>query len=193
VIWRSDAARRALQALADAGCASCEAARDYFGQPCQALAEKALQARKTAAAARLKFDDAVDSEPAPRTDWLEAAAALAEIAEEAGKTAEEAEFFRARFGSIASRLATELAGAADSLRDALSALESAKAPRLLAAAKSKALHIEEIRRRAREAALEAPGLADELKARAVLDRFSHAAEAVHRACDVLAAKLAQRA
>jgi hypothetical protein len=42
----------------------------------------------------------------------------------------------------------------------------------------------------RQEALEQPRLAVELAARAVLDRFSRAGEAVHRAADALAARAA---
>ncbi len=92
-------------------------------------------------------------------------------------------------GSAGPRLARDLEYAAALLVESLDQSESS--PRPLAEAKNKALQIEDIRRRGRRAAMAGPRLAEELAARAVLDHFSRAGEAVHRAADALASHLGE--
>ena len=184
-----DGAPEALIAQARAAQAVAAAARRYFDGPGEAAAALARRARLAAKRARTAADAALEIWPGKRGDWLAVSAALADLSDEAAWAVEEDERFQARLDLFGRRIAGALEQAAARLVDALENLRASGES--LAEAKSKALQIEDIRRMARQNALEQPRLAVELSARAVLDRFSLAGEAVHRAADAVAARVAE--
>lgn len=187
----SDQAPAALVAQAQAAARAAAAARDYFLAPSPAAAGAVLERRLEARRLRAAADAALETLKTRKGDWLTVSAAVADLADEAGWAVEEHERFGARLGMAGRELSRLLVSAAERLCAALGRLD--EAPDALAEAKSKALMIEDLRRRARHAALDQPRLAAELSAQAVLDRFSRAGEAVHRAADALARRLGERA
>jgi hypothetical protein len=184
----AEKAPEALVAQARAARVTAAAAKDYFFEPtpgrAEAVAEKRLQARLR----RTDADRAIEALRGRKSQWLVISAAAAELSDEAAWAVEENERFGASLGKAGRDLAGGLERAAERLCAALERLDEAQDP--LAEAKNEALKIEDIRRKARKAALDRPQLAAELSARAVLDRFSRAAEAVHRAADAAAERLA---
>lgn len=180
---------KALSAQARAVEKTAAAARRYFDDPGEATAAMVLKARLDARRTRAAVDAELETHVGKRGDWLTVSAALADLADEAGWAVEEHARFRAGLTVVGRRLSEALAGAAAALT---AAIESPKSPgQALTRAKNKALQIEDIRKTARRAAIEQPRLAAELAAMAVLNRFSTAAEAVHRAADALAARFAE--
>lgn len=184
-------AERAPQALVSQALAAgrtAAAAKAYFLAPSPLAAGRVLETRLEARRARAAVDAAVEALTGRKSDWLAISAAVADLADEAGWAVEEHERFDAKLGAAGRQLSRTLERASALLCAALGRLDEASDP--LAEAKNKALQIEDIRRTARQAALNQPRLASELSAQAVLDRFSRAGEAVHRAADALAARLA---
>jgi hypothetical protein len=187
----ADTAPRALLSQARAAVAAAAAARRYLDEPGPEALEQAVQARLAARKARGPADAELEAAKGPKGDWLALSAALADLADEAGCAVEEHGRFGAQLGQAGRELGRLLQAAAERLAAALE--RPGEAEETLAEAKSKALQMEDMRRRARQAALNQPRLAAELSAQAVLDRLSRAAECVHRAADALGAGFGGRA
>lgn len=181
-------APKALTAQARSVVETARAAGRYFDEPGEAHAVFARQARAKTRRDRAAVDAALEATARPG-DWFVVSAALAEVADEACWQVEESVRFKAQLGALGRRLAQAQEAAAERLAAALEGRGDAASAVL--EAKNKALQMEDMRRRARAQALEQPRLAAELSARAVLDRFSRAAEAVHRAADALAARMGE--
>lgn len=177
---------KALLAQASALVSVTGAAATFFKT--SAVASAATTHEAVVARARRKSAEAAlkAGKERRREDWLLLSRAMADAAEEASRGVEECERFDVASDETLTRMSAELRDATQAAHAALGALgEAARCADFLVMTKRKASAVEGLNRRARKAAMEQPNVVTELKARAVYQRFSQAAESLQKIADVL--------
>lgn len=153
-----------------------------------AVASAATTHEAVVARARRKAAEAVlkAGQDRRREEWLFLSRTMADAAEEASRGVEECERFEVPCDQTLARMSAELRDAARAAQAAMDVLaDPQRCAEHLVLAKKRASAVEGLNRKARKAAMNQPNVVLELKARAIYQRLSQAAEGVQKTADAL--------